>query len=191
MEKMISMFLTLALLNHIVVNQFRGLSSLLVFSKNKKTIFQVSILVAIILILSSIITYTLYQYLLRPLEVEYLDLVVFTLVIIVITILVQNYIKTKNTSSYEHIGDQLTLMMLDSVILFITLDNVAMNYSLVEVCISAVAVATGFILFLICFSHICDRLDHTAIPSAMKGVPISFVVAALIAIALNGLAGIA
>ena len=190
MEKLITLFVSLVFVNNIVVSQFMGIDSVFVIAKKKNSLLKMGLLMSVVIVISSVLSYGIYRFVLVPLSMQYLDLLVFTLVIIVIVYSVYAYIKKNDTTFSEEYGKQFISLTLNSIVLYVAMNNITFNYNWAEVIIYALAASVGFILVVVVVAPIQERLEAAEIPAAFKGVPIMFIVAGLMAIALSGIAGI-
>jgi Predicted NADH:ubiquinone oxidoreductase, subunit RnfA len=190
MEKLITLFVSLVFINNIVVSQFMGIDSVFVIAKNKNFLVKMSLFMSVVIVLSSVVSYGIYQFLLVPLSMQYLDLLVFTLVIILIVYGVYAYITKNDTAFTEQYGKQFVALALNSIVLYVAMNNITLNDNWTEVIVYALAASVGFILVVIIVTPIQERLEAAEVPAVFKGIPIMLIVAGLMAIALSGIAGI-
>jgi Predicted NADH:ubiquinone oxidoreductase, subunit RnfA len=190
MEKLVALFVSLVLVNNIVLSQFMGIDSIFLIGKNKKSLLKISCFMGVVIVISSIVSYGIYQFLLAPLSMQYLDLLVFTLVIIIVVYCVYAFVKKNDATFIEQYGKQFISLSLNSVVLYVAMNNIALSYNWAEVIVYAFAASIGFILVVIVVAPIQERLEAAEVPMVFRGIPILLIVAGLMAIALSGIAGI-
>jgi electron transport complex protein RnfA len=147
--------------------------------------------VTFVTVMASILSYVVYQFILVPLHLEYLQTIVFILTIAVFVQLVEIYLKKAVPSLYKAMGIYLPLIATNCMILAVALLNVTENYNLLEATVFSFGASLGYVLALVVLAGIRERLRYVKIPSILKGYPIIFFIAAFIAVAFMGLQGIA
>jgi electron transport complex protein RnfA len=138
---------------------------------------------------ASILSYLLYHFVLDPLDIEYMNLISFILVIASFVQFTEMFIKKYSPSLYKSLGIYLPLITTNCAVLYVALANITSGYDFMEMITYSIAVPFGFMLVLIIFSY-SEKLDIAPIPKAFKGNPVALIVAALMAIAFSGLAGL-
>ena len=159
-------------------------------SKKSDSALGMGAAVIFVIFVSSIVTYAIYQFILWPLNLTYMDLIVFILVIAAFVQLVEMFIKKTSPSLYKSLGIYLPLITTNCAVLGVALENISYGYNWAEMMTYSLAVPAGFALVLYVFSTIRERLDIANTPKAFKGNPIALIVAGLMAIAFSGLAGL-
>ena len=139
---------------------------------------------------ASILSWVLYYNVLDPLGIGYMKLICFILLIASFVQFVEMFIKKKSPALYKALGIYLPLITTNCAVLFVALDNISQGYNFVETCVNSIAVPIGFMLVLVLFATIRERLDGSDVPKVFQGNPIAFVVAAILAIAFSAFAGI-
>jgi len=139
---------------------------------------------------SSVLSWLLYYYVLDPLDIEYMELITFILLIAAFVQFVEMFVKKNSPSLYKSLGIFLPLITTNCVVLFVAQDNITQGYNLIETMVNSVAVPLGFMLMLVIFATIRERLNGADIPEPFKGNPIAFIVAAIMAIAFSAFAGL-
>jgi Na+-translocating ferredoxin:NAD+ oxidoreductase subunit A len=132
----------------------------------------------------------IYQYLLVPFGLEYLQTITFILTIAVFVQLVEIYLKKAIPSLYRMMGIYLPLIATNCMILAVALLNVSEKYNLLEATVFSLGASIGYALALIIMAGIRERLRYTKVPELMKGYPLIFITSAFIAIAFMGLQGL-
>ncbi|MEA5017875.1 MAG: electron transport complex subunit RsxA [Erysipelotrichaceae bacterium] len=190
MTNLITMCISAVLINNIVLSQFLGICPFLGVSRKKESAIGMGLAVMFVMIGASTLSYLLYYYVLKPLNIEYMNLVSFILVIASFVQFTEMFVKKFSPSLYKSLGIYLPLITTNCAVLFVALANITSGYSFIEMLTYSFSVPLGFMLVLIIFSYIREKLDAAPIPNAFKGNPIALIVAALMAIAFSGLAGL-
>lgn len=177
-------------ISNIVLAQFLGICSFLGVSKNMRNAAGMSAAVTFVMLLSALITWLIYNYLLLPLALDYLKTIVFILAIASLVQLVEMFLKKHSPSLYKGMGVFLPLITTNCAILGVALLNIQREYTLWQSMVNAAGTAIGYTLALVIFSCIRERLDPAVLPQAMKDLPIALITASCMSLALMGLAGI-
>ena len=190
MTNIFTMFISAVLINNVVLTKFLGMCPFLGVSQKSSSALGMGAAVIFVIVGSSLFTYALYYLVLIPLNLEYMDLITFILIIASFVQLVEMIIKKYSPSLYRTLGIYLPLITTNCVVLFVALDNIRSGYNLIEMIVNAVSVPLGFTLILYLFSCIRERLEIATTPEAFKGNPVALVTAALMALAFTGFAGL-
>ena len=188
--KLLSLALAAILINNVVLTRYLGLCPFFGVSKNFKSAIGMGLAVTFVIFGASLITYFLYYFILVPNQMEYMRLITFILVIASFVQLVEMFIKKYSAALYKMLGIYLPLITTNCVVLYVAQENITMKYGLLETCVNSLAVPAGYMLVLVLFACMRERLEGSDTPRAWKGVPIALVTAALMAMAFAGLAGI-
>ncbi len=176
--------------NNIVLAKFLGICPFIGVSNKVETALGMTGAVTFVMVVATMVTYLLQQYVLIPLGINYMQTITFILVIASLVQLVEIILKKVSPSLYQALGIFLPLITTNCAVLGVAILSVQNEYNLAESTVFAVANAIGFGLALVLFSGIREFLDLANVPKGMKGVPIAFVVAGLLAMAFMGFAGI-
>ncbi|HYX09191.1 MAG TPA: electron transport complex subunit RsxA [Bacteroidales bacterium] len=176
--------------NNIVLSQFLGICPFLGVSGKLSTAAGMSGAVMFVMTLATIVTYLIQTFILIPLSIEFLQTITFILVIASLVQMVEIILKKISPALYQALGVFLPLITTNCAILGVALLVIQKDFNLMEGVVYAIANSIGFGLALIVFAGIREQLDMMDIPKGMKGVPISLVVAGLLALAFMGFAGI-
>lgn len=190
MENLLTLAISAILINNIVLSQFLGICPLLGVSRKKDSAIGMGLAVMFVILGASILSYLLYHFVLDPLDIEYMNLISFILVIASFVQFTEMFIKKYSPSLYKSLGIYLPLITTNCAVLYVALANITSGYDFMEMITYSIAVPFGFMLVLIIFSYIREKLDIAPIPKAFKGNPVALIVAALMAIAFSGLAGL-
>ncbi len=185
-------FISAILVNNIVLSQFLGICPFLGVSKKISTAAGMGLAVMFVMTISSIATYLVYYKLLVPNGLEFMNTVVFILVIASLVQMVEIIIKKTSPALYQALGIFLPLITTNCAVLGIAILSIQKEYSLIySVCFS-LANAMGFTLAIILFAGLRERLNASvaSMPKAVRGVPIVLITAALLSLAFMGFSGI-
>ncbi len=177
-------------INNIVLNQFLGICPFIGVSNKLDTAIGMTGAVIFVMVIATTVTYLLQTYMLEPLGINFMQTITFILVIATLVQLVEIVLKKVSPSLYQALGIFLPLITTNCAILGVSLLAVQKDLDLLGTVVFAIGNALGFGLALITFAGIRQQLDLTGVPSEMKGVPIAFIVAGILAMAFMGFAGI-
>ena len=186
----LSLAISCVLVSNIVLTQFLGICPFLGVSKNKKSAFGMGLAVMGVTVSASLITFGLYKLLLVPFEIEYMQTVIYILVIASLVQFVEMLIKKFFPSLYEAFGVYLPLITTNCVVLGVCLNVVNYDYNLLQTLGYSVSITAGYMLVLVIFSAIRSHLERVSVPKSFKGVPIALIVAACMAMAFSAFNGI-
>lgn len=189
MNNLLTILIAMVLVNNIVLSKFLGLCPFFGVSKKLSNAFSMGIAVTLVMLIASVSTSVIYNYILVLYEVEFMNIVIYILVIASLVQIVELIIRRTNIILYKALGIYLPLITTNCAVLGITLINSAENYSILESTVSALGAGIGFTLVLIIMSGIREKLDLADSPKSMRGLPVAFITAALLALAFIGFNG--
>ena len=189
MNNLLTILIAMVLVNNIILSKFLGLCPFFGVSKKLSNAFSMGIAVTLVMLIASVTTAVIYNYILIPYNVEFMNIVIYILVIASLVQIVELAIRRTNIALYKALGIYLPLITTNCAVLGITLINSAENYSILESVVSALGAGIGFTLVLIIMSGIREKLDLADTPQSMKGLPVAFITAALLAMAFIGFSG--
>ncbi len=192
-----SILLAGILSNNMVLSKFLGICSFLGVSKKTSTAVSMSLAVILVMLISTAVTYPIYYFVLRN-KYEYLITVVFILVIAAVVQLLEILMKKFMNSLYHALGIYLPLITTNCAVLGIAMLNTtdfdAAKYSFSKLYLfsltNALAAGAGFLLAMLLFSGVRERLETADVPEFLKGLPITLIAAALVSLSFLGFAGI-
>ena len=190
MGKLLMIAVGAALINNVVLSQFLGLCAFLGVSKKMDTAAGMGAAVVFVITISSLITGVIYQFLLVPLHVEYLQTIVFIVVIAALVQFVEMVIKKLSPSLYNALGVYLPLITTNCAVLGVALINVQKSYSILEGVVNGFATAVGFTIAIVLMAGIREKTEYNDVPEAFKGSPIVLLTDCLMAIAFFGFSGL-
>ena len=189
MNNLLTIFIAMVIVNNMVLAKFLGLCPFFGVSKKLSNAFSMGIAVTLVVLIASVSTSVIYNYMLVPYKVEFMKIVIYILVIASLVQIVELVIKRTNIILYNALGIYLPLITTNCAVLGIALINSAENYSILESTVSALGAGIGFTLVLIIMSGIREKLDLADSPKSMRGLPVAFLTAALLALAFIGFNG--
>lgn len=185
----VSILLAGILTNNMVLSKFLGICPFLGVSKKVNTAFSMSIAVTLVMVIATAVTWPIYTYLLYP-NFTYLQTVVFILVIAAIVQLIEIVLKKFIKPIYNALGIYLPLITTNCAVLGITMLNITNELNFVQSLFNALSAGLGFMLAMILFAGVRSKLDTADVPEFLKGLPITLIAAALVALSFLGFAGI-
>ncbi len=181
---------TAALVSNFVLSQFLGICPFLGVSKKIETAAGMGGAVIFVITIASLITSTLYNLLLLPNHLEYLNTIVFILVIAALVQFVEMFLKKAMPALYKSLGVYLPLITTNCAVLGVALLSVQNNDNILQATVRGIGASIGFFLAIVLMAGIREKLENCNIPSAMKGTPIVLITAGLMAIAFCGFGGV-
>ena len=182
--------LTTALVNNVVLSQFLGLCPFLGVSKNVKTAAGMGGAVIFVITVASALTSVLYNGVLVPLDLTYMETIVFILVIAALVQLVEMALKKLSHGLYAALGVYLPLITTNCAVLGVALTNVQNGNDFVTSVVAGLGTAVGFAIAIVILAGIRERMEGNNVPHAMSGMPITLITAGLMAIAFYGFSGL-
>lgn len=179
-----------ALVSNVVLSQFLGLCPFLGVSKKVKTAAGMGTAVIFVITLSSLVAGVIYRYVLIPLNITYLQTIVFILVIAALVQFVEMILKKYMVSLYEALGVYLPLITTNCAVLGVALTNVQKEYGILAGTVNGFATALGFTTSIIILAGIREKMEYNDVPESFRGMPIVLITAGLMAIAFCGFAGL-
>ena len=179
-----------ALVSNVVLSQFLGLCPFLGASKKVETAAGMGTAVIFVITLASGVAGAIYRFLLVPLHIEYLQTIVFILVIAALVQFVEMFLKRYMKSLYEALGVYLPLITTNCAVLGVALTNVQKEYGIFTGIVNGFATAVGFTISIIILAGIREKMAYHDIPESFQGMPIVLVTAGLMAIAFCGFSGL-
>ena len=189
-KELLIILVSSSLISNVVLSQFLGLCPFLGVSKKTNTAAGMGTAVIFVITLSSAVTGLIYQYILTPLDLTYLQTIVFILVIAALVQFVEMFLKKFMKSLYQALGVYLPLITTNCAVLGIALTNVQKNYGILQVVVNGFATAAGFTIAIVILAGIREKMAYNDIPESFKGMPIVLITAGLMAIAFCGFSGL-
>ena len=189
-RELLLILISSALVSNVVLSQFLGLCPFLGVSKMVETAAGMGTAVIFVITLSSAVAGVIYKFVLVPLDITYLQTIVFILVIAALVQFVEMVLKKYMVSLYEALGVYLPLITTNCAVLGVALTNVQENYGILAGTVNGFATALGFTISIIILAGIREKMAYNDIPKPFRGMPIVMVTAGLMAIAFCGFSGL-
>ena len=176
--------------NNVVLSQFLGICPFLGVSSKVETSLGMGMAVTFVMALASVVTWALQHFILVPFGIEYMQTIVFILVIAALVQMVEIVLKKVSPSLYQALGIFLPLITTNCAVLGVAIIAVQKDFDLLTTVVYSTAIALGFALALVLFAGIRERLEVEDVPQGMRGVPIALITAGLLAMAFMGFANV-
>ena len=190
MKELMLIIISSAIVNNVVLSQFLGLCPFLGVSKKINTAAGMGGAIIFVITLSSFVTGLVYQFILVPTDMEYLQTIVFILIIAALVQFVEMFLKKAIPSLYQALGVYLPLITTNCAVLGVALINVQTDYNTLEGTVNGFATAAGFTLSISVMAGIREKIEYNDIPEAFRGFPTVLLTAGLMAIAFCGFSGL-
>ncbi len=190
MSELFAIFIGMALINNFILAKFLGLCPFFGVSKKLGDAFSMGMAVTLVMFVASGVTWAINHYVLIPFSVEFMNIVVYILVIASLVQMIEMSIKRTNLTLYNALGIYLPLITTNCAVLGITLINEREAFSFVESMVASLGAGIGFALVLIIMSGIREKLELADCPKSMKGLPVAMLVAVLLGLTFFGFRGI-
>ena len=190
MENMLMIFFSAIFVNNFVLAKFLGICPFLGVSKKLNSAVGMSLAVTFVMVMSTLITYPVYMYLLKPFGLEYLNKIAFIWIIGMFVQLVEIVVKRFLPPLYHALGVYLPLITTNCAVLGVTVLNIDSQYTLLESLVNSFGAGIGFLLALVLFSGIREKLENCNIPKSFRGMPSTLIAASILAVSFMGFGGI-
>ncbi len=179
-----------SLVSNVVLSQFLGLCPFLGVSKKVETATGMGGAVIFVITLASAVASLIYKFILVPLDITYLQTIVFILVIAALVQFVEMFLKKFVPGLYQALGVYLPLITTNCAVLGIALTNVQKEYGILYSVVSGFSTAVGFLVAIVILAGIREKMEYNDVPESFKGMPIVLITAGLMAIAFCGFSGL-
>ena len=176
--------------NNVVFAQFLGICPFLGVSSKVNTSLGMGAAVTFVMALASIVAWSIQTYILVPLQIEYMQTIVFILVIAALVQMVEIVLKKVSPALYQALGIFLPLITTNCAVLGVAILMIQKEFNLLQSFTYSIATAIGFAMALVLFAGIRERLELDGVPAAMKGNAIALITAAILAMAFMGFSGL-
>lgn len=188
--ELFGLFITSFLVNNILFMQFLGVCPFLGVSKKIDTSIGMGIAVIFVITLSAVITYIVQKTILENFGLEYLQTIAFILIIAALVQFVEMFLKKSSPGLYQALGVYLPLITTNCAVLGVVIINITKEYNFVEAMVNSVGTSAGFLLAIVLFAGVREKIDTADVPEALKGSSIALVAAGLMSIAFLGFSGL-
>ena len=189
MTNLALIFIGAFIVNNVLLSQFLGLCSFLGVSKKTSTAVGMGGAVTFVITIASIVAGLLYKYILVPTGFEYLDTIVFILVIAALVQVVEMFLKKNVPSLYRALGVYLPLITTNCAVLGVALKNVTNNYTILEGVVYGIGTGLGYFLAIVIIDGIREKYKYNDYPKYFKGTAMTLITAGLMSIAFFGFSG--
>ena len=189
-KELMAILLTAILTENFLLSKFLGICPFLGVSKKLNTASGMSMAVIFVMLLATAVTYPINKFILVPNELAYLQTIVFILVIAALVQLVEIVLKKYIPSLYSALGIYLPLITTNCAVLGVVILNVDNGYNFVYSMINTLGAGLGFLVAMVMFAGVRERLESCDVPKFMQGLPITLVAASLTSISFLGFTGI-
>lgn len=190
MKELILLIISAAIVNNVVLSQFLGLCPFLGVSKKVETAGGMGAAVIFVITIASLVTSLIYKFILAPLDLTYLQTIVFILVIAALVQFVEMFLKKSMPALYESLGVYLPLITTNCAVLGVSLNCVTKGYNILEGVVYGFSTAVGFTIAIVIMAGIREKIEYNDISESFQGTPIVLLTAALMSIAFFGFSGI-
>lgn len=190
MKELLIIAIGSALVNNVVLSQFLGICPFLGVSKKVDTAAGMGGAVVFVITIASFVTGLIYKFILTPLGFEYLQTIVFILIIAALVQFVEMFLKKAMPPLYNALGVYLPLITTNCAVLGVALTNVQKEYNLLQGVINGIGTSVGFLLAIVIMAGIREKIEYNDISESFQGTPIVLITASLMAIAFFGFSGL-
>ncbi|MCI6091791.1 electron transport complex subunit RsxA [bacterium] len=190
MKELLIIAIGSALVNNVVLSQFLGICPFLGVSKKIETAAGMGGAVIFVITIASFITSLIYRFILMPTGFEYLQTIVFILVIAALVQFVEMFLKKTMPPLYNALGVYLPLITTNCAVLGVALTNVQKEYTILKGVVNGFATALGFTIAIVIMAGVREKIEYNDISESFQGTPIVLLTAALMSIAFFGFSGI-
>lgn len=190
MSEMVLVLIGAALVNNVVLSQFFGLCPFLGVSKQVKTAASMGLAVIFVITIASAVASIIYTAVLTPLNLQYLQTIVFILVIAGLVQFVEMFLKKSSPALYQALGVYLPLITTNCAVLGVTTLNIDEGYNYIESLVNTVGAGVGFMVAMVIFSGVRGRMETSDVPKFFQGLPIVLIAASIVACSFLGFGGL-
>ncbi|HDH04720.1 MAG TPA: electron transport complex subunit RsxA [Nitrospirae bacterium] len=188
--KLFELVVSSALINNFVFTMFLGLCIFFGVSKKMETAVGMSITFTAVMVVSAALSWVVYQFIMIPLDLTFLKIIIFIGIVAAFVQSADTIMKKVSPSLYYKLGVYLALITTNCIIIAVPLKNAGEHYNFFESMAFALGSGIGFGLALIIMASIREKLEVADVPAPFRGLPISFIIAGLIALAFTGFSGL-
>ena len=189
MSNLALIFIGAFIVNNVLLSQFLGLCSFLGVSKKTSTAVRMGGAVTFVITIASVVAGLLYKYILVPTGFEYLDTIVFILVIAALVQVVEMFLKKNVPSLYQALGVYLPLITTNCAVLGVALKNVTNNYNILQGVVYGLGTGLGYFLAIVILAGIREKYQYNEYPKYFKGTAMTLITAGLMSMAFFGFSG--
>lgn len=189
-KNLVVILLSSVLINNYVLSRFLGICPFLGVSKKLNQATGMGIAVTLVMLLATAVTWPIQYFVLNALGMEYLQTIVFILVIAALVQMVEIILKKTSPALHRGLGVYLPLITTNCAVLGVTINNITDGYNFLESMVSSLGVGLGFMLAMVLFSGVRSRIRESEIPESFRGLGATLIAASFLSMAFMGFAGI-
>lgn len=189
MKELLIIAIGSAIVNNVVLSQFLGICPFLGVSKKVETASGMGGAVIFVITIASFFTSLIYKFILVPLNISYLQTIVFILVIAALVQFVEMFLKKSMPSLYNALGVYLPLITTNCAVLGVALTNVQKEYGILTGVVNGIGTSVGFAIAIVIMAGIREKIEYNDIPKTFRGTAIVLITACLMSIAFMGFSG--
>lgn len=190
MKQLIIIMMTSVLVNNYVLSKFLGICPFLGVSKKTDQAVGMGVAVTFVMLLATAVTWPIQTYVLNALGFEYLQTIIFILVIAALVQLVEMILKRHIPALHKSLGVYLPLITTNCAVLGVCKNNISDSYNFVESMVSSLGCGIGFLLAMVLFAGVRGRLEASKPPKSFEGVPMTLIAASIVSLSFYGFAGV-
>ncbi|MBO5337783.1 MAG: RnfABCDGE type electron transport complex subunit A [Lachnospiraceae bacterium] len=190
MKELLVILISSSLVSNVVLSQFLGLCPFLGVSRKIKTAAGMGTAVIFVITLASAVAGVIYKYVLQAFGIEYLQTIVFILVIAALVQFVEMFLRKAMPSLYEALGVYLPLITTNCAVLGVAISNVQKEYDILTGVVNGFATSAGFTISIVILAGLREKMEYNDVPESFKGMPTVLLTAGLMAIAFCGFSGL-
>ena len=189
-KTLIIIIMSSVLVDNYVLSRFLGICPFLGVSKKVNQSVGMGVSVIFVMLVATAVTWPIQAYILNPLKMEYMQTIVFILVIAALVQFIEIFLKKFIPALHKSLGVYLPLITTNCAVLGVTIKNMTDGYNFLESMVSSLGCGLGFMLAMVLFSGVRSRIDESGIPEHFKGLPATLIAASFVSLAFFGFEGI-
>lgn len=189
-KNLIVILMSSVLVNNYVLSRFLGICPFLGVSKKLGQATGMGVSVIFVMLIATLVTWPIQHYVLDPMNLGYMQTIVFILVIAALVQFVEIVLKKFMPALHKSLGVYLPLITTNCAVLGVTINNITDGYNFAESIVSSLGCGLGFLLAMVLFAGVRSRLDESDVPECFKGLPVTLIAASFVSLAFFGFAGV-
>ena len=190
LKSLILILMAGVLVNNYVLQRFLGICPFLGVSKKFRQASGMGIAVTFVMLCATAVTWPIQTYILDRFNLGYLQTIVFILVIAALVQFVELALKKFIPALHASLGIYLPLITTNCAVLGVTINNISDGYNFLESLVSSLGVGLGFLLAMVLFAGVRSKIDHSAAPKCLQGLPITLIAASIVSLSFYGFASV-
>ena len=190
MNDLLNIFLKAVLVDNVILVQYLALCPFMGMTSSTEKSIGMGFATSFVIILATMVTYPIYYCILLPFNLQFLQTLIFILVIASLVQLVEFYLKKAAPALYSSMGVFLALITTNCAVLAVTLNCISKNYNYIESIVYALGTSCGFLLSMVIMAGIRERMNSSNVPDFLKGKAILYITASLLSLSFMGFKGL-